>query len=78
MDAIQHTSVPEISIATGILSLTVRRTLRSGVARSQKNPTSGAKEKIDERILRSLIRVVTSGVDGRRESYIKLALGLGI
>jgi len=78
MDAMQHASVPEISTVTGIPSPTVRRTLRSGVARSQKNPTAGAHEKIDKRTLRSLIRAVTSGADGRRESYMKLASDLGI
>lgn len=78
MDSMLHASVPEISAATDIPSLTVRRTLRSGAARSQKNPTTGAKEKISPRALRSLIRAVTSGADGRRESYMELAADLGI
>lgn len=73
-----HVSVPGIKLATGIPSLTIRRTLRSGAPRHNRNPTSGTKPIINERQLRSLVRAVTSGADGRRASYIILARELRI
>ena len=72
-DKMEHLAPAEIKALTEVPTPTIRRTLRSGEARSNKNPTCGPPIKINERDLRHLIRAVTSSADGRRESYIKLA-----
>ena len=77
-DKMEHLAPAEIKALTEVPTPTIRRTLRSGEARSNKNPTCGPPIKINERDLRHLIRAVTSSADGRRESYIKLAADIGI
>ena len=71
-------TVPQIKLAIGIPISTIRRTLKFGVSRHNKNLISRTSEKINARDLRSLIRAVISGPDGRRENYMSLVADLGI
>ena len=78
LDSMQHTSIQEIHQSTLVPTTTIRRTLRSGAVRHNKNPTLEASEKLNARDVRSLIRAVTISPDGRRDNYMKLAADLGI
>lgn len=58
-------TVPEIHRDTNVPTPTIRRTLKSGVTRHNKYPTSRTPKKISARDLQSLVRAVTSSPDGR-------------
>ena len=80
-DKMEHLAPAEIKALTGVPIPTIRRTLRSGEARSKKNPTCGHPIKINDLALQHLSEVIrsdTSPADGGRESYMKLAADVGI
>ena len=63
---------------TGVPTPTIQRILRTNQPRHDTKPRSGRPPKISARDLRSLVRAITSGPDGRRAPYRIIALQLGI